>query len=330
MASTVFESPVVRTYRELLRVERDASPDAVRKAYRAMAMVYHPDQNPDGAASAVFLRIKEAYDVLRDPEAIQRLNEDYFSGKSREPCVKGLALHLGSFFGHRFSRTGRRHSSDREDFPWWEAPPVLNIDARGNPFYTTDIESNISIMDHPSLDLVEVIFAGRFDVSDEFALYEAFRRKDFGALPWFVLNNEGVVHFLNRNYASALACYEELNARIPDNVVFLFRLGLCHEVMAFKNLRFSLLRGTGPDRRHVRAAIRCFERAITLGELRPHLPQKCMTIRKTLGDLLELTGSRWQAYRAWQLVRDVDPESREAQERMRRVKPAAAGMLEGR
>ena len=54
--------------------------------------------------------------------------------------------------------------------------------------------------------IVEVIFAGRFDAADEQRLYEAFHRRDFDSVPWFVLNNEGMVHFLERRYEAALAC----------------------------------------------------------------------------------------------------------------------------
>ncbi len=52
----------------LLNIPRDASEDDIKKAYRRLAMEYHPDRNDAADAEAKFKGITEAYEVLRDPE----------------------------------------------------------------------------------------------------------------------------------------------------------------------------------------------------------------------------------------------------------------------
>ena len=52
----------------LLGVPREATEAAIKKAYRKLAMEYHPDRNPAPEAEARFKEITEAYEVLRDPQ----------------------------------------------------------------------------------------------------------------------------------------------------------------------------------------------------------------------------------------------------------------------
>jgi curved DNA-binding protein len=58
-----------RDHYEVLGVARDATPDAIKKAYRALARKFHPDVNPgDKSAEGKFKEVQEAYDILSDEE----------------------------------------------------------------------------------------------------------------------------------------------------------------------------------------------------------------------------------------------------------------------
>jgi molecular chaperone DnaJ len=58
----------VSDFYALLGVPRECSEPEIKKAYRKLAMEYHPDRNPSAGAEAKFKEITEAYEVLRDPQ----------------------------------------------------------------------------------------------------------------------------------------------------------------------------------------------------------------------------------------------------------------------
>mgnify|MGYP000930223731 CR=1 FL=1 len=65
-----------RDYYEILDVARNASDDEIKKAYRKLAMKYHPDKNPSPDAAARFREVQEAYEVLCDAER-RKAFDDY-------------------------------------------------------------------------------------------------------------------------------------------------------------------------------------------------------------------------------------------------------------
>ena len=70
-----------RDYYEVLGVSKDASADDIKKAYRKMAMKYHPDRNPgDKEAEEKFKEVGEAYEVLSDADKKARYDQYGFAG----------------------------------------------------------------------------------------------------------------------------------------------------------------------------------------------------------------------------------------------------------
>lgn len=87
-----------RDYYEVLGVDKNASEDEIKKAYRKIAIKYHPDRNPDNKeAEEKFKEAAEAYDVLHDPQKRQQYDQFGFDGPA------GMGGGFGGFGGGGFS-----------------------------------------------------------------------------------------------------------------------------------------------------------------------------------------------------------------------------------
>lgn len=75
-----------RDYYSLLNVSRSANADEIKKAYRKLAMQYHPDKNPgDKKAEEKFKEISEAYDVLSDSKKREAYDQFGHAGAGANP-----------------------------------------------------------------------------------------------------------------------------------------------------------------------------------------------------------------------------------------------------
>ncbi len=119
-----------RDYYEILGIPRNASPEEIKKAYRQMALKYHPDRNPGNKeAEEKFKEAAEAYSVLIDPEkrsVYDRFGHEGLRGEGYtgftgfdSSIFEDFEDILGDFFGFSFgdffgTRTRKRTYSPRK------------------------------------------------------------------------------------------------------------------------------------------------------------------------------------------------------------------------
>jgi molecular chaperone DnaJ len=110
----------MKDYYEILGVARDATPEEIKKSFRALARETHPDANPDDPrAEERFRSIAEAYEVLSDDQKRARYDRgESFGGQDLFSQFGGLEDILQQFFGGSFGGFGgggRRGPSRGQD-----------------------------------------------------------------------------------------------------------------------------------------------------------------------------------------------------------------------
>ena len=97
-----------RDYYEVLEVDRSATPEQIKQAYRQLALKWHPDRNPAPDATDRFKEIAEAYAVLSDPTKRRQYDAAGHAGISEHWSTEDLFrdFAFGDFFGGRFGDLG--------------------------------------------------------------------------------------------------------------------------------------------------------------------------------------------------------------------------------
>lgn len=104
-------SPMARDYYEILGVPRNSSGDEVKKAFRKLALKYHPDRNKDDPkAEEKFKEVNEAYAVISDPE--KRKQYDRFGHQSFRQQYSQEDVFRGFDFESIFSDMGVSDNGD--------------------------------------------------------------------------------------------------------------------------------------------------------------------------------------------------------------------------
>ena len=88
-----------RDYYDILGVSKSSSKDVIKKAYRKVAIKYHPDKNPDNkAAEEKFKEAAEAYEVLSNPEKKEKYDRFGHDGLRGGPSGFGGGMNVEDIF----------------------------------------------------------------------------------------------------------------------------------------------------------------------------------------------------------------------------------------
>lgn len=132
-----------KDYYKIMGVDRDASQDEIKRAYRILARKYHPDVSKETDAEKKFKELGEAYEVLKDPEkraAYNQLGSDWQAGQEFHPPpnwdagfeftdtdASAYSDFFESLFGHDFTSTHRTRRNIKEKGQDHHAKILVNI-----------------------------------------------------------------------------------------------------------------------------------------------------------------------------------------------------------
>lgn len=110
----------MKDYYRILEIELGTDIPGVKKAYRKLALKYHPDVNKATDAALKFIEITEAYEVLRDPtqkSIYDSLYKDHFAGQAERVDLSKWRFEEK---GQEWARYGRKKAEEYSSIPYEE------------------------------------------------------------------------------------------------------------------------------------------------------------------------------------------------------------------
>jgi hypothetical protein len=114
------------TYYSILGVSPDASAETIKRAYRRLAIQYHPDKNPSAEAEQFFKQVNEAYEILGDPQ--KRHEYDQRLAGFRYEVVPEPSSHRDPRYKHRTPRPAvKSQGQEQYELMAHYLPPILTM-----------------------------------------------------------------------------------------------------------------------------------------------------------------------------------------------------------
>ncbi len=110
----------MKDYYKILGLERSASEDDIKKAYRTLAFKYHPDRNPDSkTAEAKFKEVNDAYQVLGD--AVKRSEYDRYGSADENPFASYASSYRRQTENAEYEYYGNPFGSEESFWTWFSS-----------------------------------------------------------------------------------------------------------------------------------------------------------------------------------------------------------------
>ncbi len=131
----------MENYYDILGVQKNATTDEIKKAYRSLAFKYHPDRNPgDKAAEEQFKKITVAYDTLSDPAK----KRDYDLGGASTYSSQNTSGYGNGNYSYRSSYTGNPFGEDNPFGQWYQNETRNSGENRNYTYYYESQTPNFS------------------------------------------------------------------------------------------------------------------------------------------------------------------------------------------
>jgi molecular chaperone DnaJ len=147
-----------RDYYEVLGVEKGATPEEIKKAYRNLARKYHPDVNKEDDAEAKFIEVQEAYDTLSDAQKKEQY--DQFGHAGEQSGFGGGAGGFGGFGGGTGGFSGQSYGDFGDIFDMFFGGGGRGRTRDPNaPRKGADLQYNMTI------DFIEAVFGKETEIT---------------------------------------------------------------------------------------------------------------------------------------------------------------------